>query len=62
MSSCLCYYSHADLKALWEIDQCFAREVVEQAQVLAIYYKSHENSKYLPILENENVLSMTNSE
>ena len=35
---------------------------VEQAQVLAIYFKSHENSKYLRILENENVLYMTNSE
>ena len=38
------------------------REAVEQAHVLATYYKSHENSKYLPILENENVFSMSNSE
>ena len=40
----------------------FVREAVEQAQVLVTYYNSHANSKYLPILENENELSLSNSE
>ena len=56
MSPCLCFHCHVYLKALWWIDQCFVREAVEQARVLAWYYNSLKNSKHLPILENENVL------
>ena len=44
------------------IDQWFVREAVDQAQVLVTYYSTHKNSKYLLILENENMLSTSNSE